>query len=130
MATRPPPPSSSDATTPIPGREAPDGPASRRTPPWAELTFWLFAAVLLALTWIAVGLKAREDRDNALIATVRANGNLARAFEEHTVRTLASVDQTVLFLKYQYERIGRQLDIAGYVRDGAIVVTLFNQRSA
>lgn len=92
-----------------------------------ELTFWLFAAVLLALTWSAVAWKARTEREQQLQAVVRSNGNLARAFEEHTVRTLAAVDQTVLFLKYQYERFGERVDIADYVREGMIISGLFNQ---
>lgn len=100
-------------------------PAIRQLP--HELTFWLFAAVLLALTWSAVAWKARIERDQQLQAVVRSNGNLARAFEEHTVRTLAAVDQTVLFLKYQYERFGERVDIADYVREGMIISGLFNQ---
>ncbi len=109
----------------------PSGPApkARRTRPWLphELTFWLFAAVLLALTWWAVEFKARTDRDHQVQVVVRANANLARAFEEHIVRTLAAVDQTVLFLKYQYERLGDRIDILEYVREGMIVNELFNQ---
>jgi len=92
-----------------------------------ELTFWVFAAVLLALTWTAVVLKARGEREQQFQSVVRSNANLARALEEHTVRTLKSVDQSVLFLKYQYERFGRDVDIGRYVREGMIISTLFNQ---
>ncbi|RPH43586.1 MAG: hybrid sensor histidine kinase/response regulator [Burkholderiales bacterium] len=91
------------------------------------MTFWLFAAVLLALTWWAVEFKARSDREQQVQAVVRGNANLARAFEEHIVRTLAAVDQTVLFVKYQYERHGEQIDIREYAREGMIADDLFNQ---
>jgi len=109
----------------IPSSPAPQG----RRRPWLphELTFWLFAAVLLALTWWAVEFKARTDRDHEVQVVIRGNANLARAFEEHIVRTLAAVDQTVLFLKYQYERLGDRIDIREYVREGMIVDELFNQ---
>jgi two-component system sensor histidine kinase BarA len=83
--------------------------------------------VLLALTWTAVFLKARDEREQQFQAVIRSNGNLARALEEHTVRTLKSADQSVLFLKYQYERHGAAVDIARYVREGMIIGTLFNQ---
>jgi signal transduction histidine kinase len=109
----------------IPSSPAPQG----RRRPWLphELTFWLFAAVLLALTWWAVEFKARTDRDHEVQVVIRGNANLARAFEEHIVRTLAAVDQTVLFLKYQYERLGDRIDIREYVHEGMIVDELFNQ---
>jgi two-component system sensor histidine kinase BarA len=118
-------PASSAASPSTPVSGAPRSAAARRLPP--ELPFWLFAAVLLALTWSAVAYKARSEREQQLQAVVRSNGNLARAFEEHTVRTLAAVDQTVLFLKYQYERFGERVDIADYVREGMIISGLFNQ---
>ena len=97
----------------------------RRLP--RELTFWMFAAVLLALTWSAVEYKARAERLHEVESAVRGNANLARAFDEHVVRTLAAVDQTVLFLKFQYQRYGERVDIGEYVRQGMIVNDLFNQ---
>lgn len=115
----------SAATPAAPAGDTPRTAVARRLP--HELTFWLFAAVLLALTWSAVGYKARSEREQQLQSTIRSNGNLARAFEEHTVRTLAAVDQTVLFLKYQYERFGERIDIGDYVREGMIISGLFNQ---
>lgn len=120
--------SAPSSSRPAPPTAVADGrptPSPHRLP--HELTFWLFAAVLLALTWSAVAYKARAEREQQLQATVRSNGNLARAFEEHTVRTLSAVDQTVLFLKYQYERFGERIDIADYVREGMIISGLFNQ---
>ncbi|MBL0284077.1 MAG: hypothetical protein IPQ01_09360 [Zoogloea sp.] len=53
--------------------------------------------------------------------------NLARAFEEHTIRTIKSVDQALLFLKFQYERYGDKVNIAEYVREGMIISSIFNQ---
>ncbi|NTV11017.1 MAG: two-component sensor histidine kinase [Zoogloea sp.] len=88
---------------------------------------WGFAVLLLALTWFAVRYQTVTERELEIATVSRDNLNLARAFEEHTVRTLKSVDQTVLFLKYQYEKIGEKLDIRDHVREGMIINTLFNQ---
>ena len=60
-------------------------------------------------------------------AVYTENLNLARAFEEHTIRTIKSVDQAVLFLKFQYERYGDKVNIAEYVREGMIISNIFNQ---
>jgi two-component system sensor histidine kinase BarA len=92
-----------------------------------ELTFWMFAAILLALTWSAVAYKARAEREQQVQSVVRGNANLARAFDEHVVRTLGAVDQTVLLLKFEYQRFGERLDIGEYIRQGMIVNDLFNQ---
>lgn len=82
---------------------------------------------LIALVWVSVVYKAQADREMVIRAINTSNLNLARAFEEHTVRTIKSADQAVLFLKYQYEKLGSAMNIADYVRQGTIINSLFNQ---
>lgn len=82
---------------------------------------------LIALVWVSVVYKAQADREMVIRAINTSNLNLARAFEEHTVRTIKSADQAVLFLKYQYEKLGPAMNIADYVRQGTIINSLFNQ---
>jgi signal transduction histidine kinase len=86
-----------------------------------------FAAILLLLTGFAVYSKIRSEEQLEIDAVNRANLNLTRTLEEHTLRTLKSVDQAVLFLKFQYEKEGRKVNIADYVREGMIISTIFNQ---
>lgn len=91
---------------------------------------WLIEAVgllLIAALWTAVGLKLSWEAAAEDEAIELRTMSLARVFEEHTVRTMASVDQALLFVKFQYEAIGDRLDIASAVQQGMIVGGLFNQ---
>ncbi len=82
---------------------------------------------LIVLVWASVVYKAQLDEEMVIRSINTSNLNLARAFEEHTVRTIKSADQTVLFLKYQYEKLGPGMNIADYVRQGTIINSFFNQ---
>ncbi|MDR7866691.1 MAG: ATP-binding protein [Sporomusaceae bacterium] len=76
---------------------------------------FLIFAVLLTFYHAIEGEKQKEFQ-----SAVKETANLARAFEEHTLRTLRSADQTTLSLKYLYEREGRAIDIPAYVREGRL----------
>jgi signal transduction histidine kinase len=56
----------------------------------------LFAALMLAVAWAAVAAVLTLKWHDAIDAELRQNTNLARAFEEQTVRVLASVDQATV----------------------------------
>jgi len=88
---------------------------------------WGFAALLLISSWSAIFYKIQDERREELASVYGHNANLARVFEEHTIRTIQSVDQAILFLRNQYEKTGDKIDIAGYVRDGLIDDKLFVQ---
>lgn len=88
---------------------------------------WGFAAVLWLLTGVGVYSKTHSEEMLELEGINRANLNLARTLEEHTLRTLKSVDQAVLFLKFQYEKQGKKINIGDYVREGMIISSIFNQ---
>ncbi len=81
----------------------------------------------IVLAWGAVLYKTKSEEDMVVKAAYTENLNLARAFEEHTIRTIKSVDQAVLFLKFQYEHYGDRVNIAEYVREGMIITSIFNQ---
>jgi PAS domain S-box-containing protein len=48
---------------------------------------------------------------------MRENSNLARAFEEHTIRTLGYVDEIVIAIQKQYEVKGRNFDLQTFYRE-------------
>lgn len=94
---------------------------------WPLALVVLFGVVLIGLVWIAVVSKAMQEEQSEIVAIERRTMNLARAFQEHTTRTLGGADQALRFVKYQYERQGEALDIAAAVEQGMIVSDLFNQ---
>ncbi len=62
-------------------------------------------------------MERQLDADNA----VRDVNRFARAFEEHTVRTIKGADQTLLALKYQYEKEGKAIDLLRYASEQSVV---------
>ncbi|MBS0370936.1 MAG: two-component sensor histidine kinase [Proteobacteria bacterium] len=99
--------------------------AGRRVRLFAPILILVLA--LLGLIWGAVLYKAAAEEKLVIRSVNTENLNLARAFEEHTIRTIKSVDQAVLFLKFQYEKYGDKVNIAEYVREGMIISSIFNQ---
>lgn len=79
-----------------------------------------FGIILVFSVFLACYYAIEGEKQKEMQAAVKETANLARAFEEHTLRTLRSADQATLFLKYQYERGGRTIDIPGYIRDGRL----------
>jgi len=80
-----------------------------------------FSGFVLACLWIAIALQVRHERAQALAAAQVNLGNLARAFAEHTAKSLEGADQAVRFIRDEYLRHPRDLDIAGYLRDKEII---------
>ena len=83
-----------------------------------SLAIILFGLFLLVIIWMGLFYKVENEKKQEMAAAIKETGNFARAFEEHTLRTIRGTDQTVLFLKYEYEREGRSLDIPGKVKAG------------
>lgn len=82
----------------------------------------LFGVLLLSILWIGLYYKVQSEREMVIDATFKEAGNLARSFEEHSSRTIKSADQTTLFLKYQYEKMGKIIDISQYI-DGEMFMS-------
>ncbi|MBP2626508.1 MAG: sensor signal transduction histidine kinase [Firmicutes bacterium] len=74
----------------------------------------LFGVFLLCVLWIGLFYKVQSERQLEIDAAFKETGRLARSFEEHTLRTIKGADQAALFLKYQYEKMGRNIDISQY----------------
>lgn len=87
----------------------------------------LLAIVLIVVIVAGITVRIRSDYKTAVDQIEQSNANLARAFEEHTIRTLKSADQTVQFLKFQFEKYGEKIDIRNFVSEGVIIPTLFAQ---
>lgn len=115
------------AITDMPGHPSHPAKPSSQTGIGSYLVIWGFAALLLISSWSAIVYKIDNERQVELAQVFRNNANLARVFEEHTIRTIESVDQAIRFLRNQYERVGDKIDIAGYVKDGLIDDHIFTQ---
>jgi signal transduction histidine kinase len=86
-----------------------------------------FALSILAVIWGAIAYEIANDRADAREEWTRNLENLTRAFEEHTVRTVSGVDEVLKFVRGQYLRQGRNLDLAGMVGRGEISSSIYNQ---
>jgi len=115
------------APTPTPSASAAHGPLLGRLTLNPGRLVVLFAASILLLIWGAILYEIKEDRADARAEWTRNLENLTRAFEEHTTRTVTSVDQAVLFVRAQYLRYGLQTDLPGLVREGSINGGIYNQ---
>lgn len=89
----------------------------------------LFGVFLISFIWIGLYFKVQSERQLASHSAEQETANLARAFEEHTLRTITSTDQAVLFLKYQYQQEGRMINIPGYINEGRLIDQPFVQLS-
>lgn len=64
------------------------------------------------------------ERADAVEDAVRQNSNLAIAFEEQTLHAIKRADQTLLYLKREYEREGRIANLHEIAAEGGIDDTL------
>ena len=78
----------------------------------------VFAVQLLVLIWVGLYFQVHQEKTEEINDAVRNSANLSTAFAEHTLRTMNSADQAVLFLKRQYLLEGKKIDISHYVREG------------
>ena len=78
----------------------------------------LFGLFLICVVWFGLFTKVESEKELEKNSAIKETKNFARTFEEHTLRTIRGADQAVLFLKSEYEREGRAIDIPGYVKEG------------
>lgn len=76
-----------------------------------------FGVCLIVFLWGSLYFKIQDDRKDEMEEVRQNTSNYARILEEHTLRTLKAADQTLLFLKHEYERAGVSADILPYVRE-------------
>ena len=70
----------------------------------------------IVLIWVAVLHSLAAERKQALQAALQETSNLSRAFEEHIIRSLKAVDQTLLYIRDSYEKDPGAFDIAAWTR--------------
>lgn len=94
---------------------------------WDAYNF-LFVAigvVAVAVVWTLVLERIAFEQSETIADVKKDNASLARALEEHTVMTLAGVDQALHFLMYQYSQQGRALSVRKTLADGNIDDSIF-----
>ena len=86
----------------------------------------LFAGGVVILLWLVVIFLVRQERTDAIERAERENANLARAYAEHTLRTLNYIDQLSILLTAQYQKLGAKFDMPRYFEenhvDGKLIV--------
>jgi PAS domain-containing protein len=77
----------------------------------AKVVIVLACAVVIFVGWAGTLERIHYEREDAIGDAVRQNANLAVAFEEHTLRTIWTADQALIFLRHQYENRGEIADL-------------------
>lgn len=98
---------------------------------WTRACSWevliaLSSLVIICVIWAATLERVRFERADAVSDAVRQNSNLALALEEHTMRTLRTVDQALVQVAREYRVHGMQLSIKELVEQGTIDERLFH----
>ncbi|MCX7780683.1 MAG: ATP-binding protein [Negativicutes bacterium] len=70
-----------------------------------------FTVIMLAVVWTGLAIKMHAEKQLEIQSAFKSTDNLARIFEEHTLRTIRSADQIALLVKQQYERQGAAIDM-------------------
>ena len=86
----------------------------------------LFAVAVL---WAGVLHSLATERAQAVQAAVQSTSNLSRAFEEHIVRSIKAVDQTLLYIRDSFEKDPASFDIAAWTRSTQALTDLTFQIS-
>ncbi len=93
-----------------------------------------FTALVVGIGWAMAIVYLRDERQREIAHVMQANANLARAFEEHTIRTIKQVDQLVLLIRAQYERLGAKLDLAQFAHEAGanpelvVIIAVLDER--
>ncbi len=90
-----------------------------------RLALGLFCLLLIGATWSLCWFALSQNRQTVLAGAERDARNVARAFEEHTTRTIELADQSAQLLRNAYLAQGRQLDLGAYVNQGIIPGGMF-----
>lgn len=93
------------------------------------ITILAFGILLLSLLWGGVVLKVRIEEKAEFTEVTKHTANLARAVEEHAVRTIREADQVLLFLQHQYRMQGSKPDLRQLIEDGPILSRIYTYLS-
>lgn len=116
----------SDTTAPASGPAAPPDPGRLRS---VSLTWGLAAmtVVLLGALWSAVAMEMSRERNQAEATARQHLVNLARAFAEHTDKTVQGADQAIRVVREEYQRKGAAIDLADFVIRRGVINSAYHQ---
>jgi len=81
----------------------------------------LFGVLLLALVWLAIVVSLVSEHRRVLAGARADTSNLARAFDEHIQRTIAGLDQTLLYLRAEFQQAPERFDLNRSVANSVIL---------
>lgn len=90
---------------------------------------WLIVALcalLVAGIWLVTLQRIAAEREHAVAAALKANSNLAIAFEQQVFRTLKAAEQVTAFVREEYLRPGGTLDLSQWAARDVIRESMFN----
>lgn len=70
-----------------------------------------FGVLIVLSMWVGVHYVTAREREHRITEARQENANLARVLEEHTIRTLAYIDELTLLIRERFERDGTRLDL-------------------
>jgi diguanylate cyclase (GGDEF)-like protein/PAS domain S-box-containing protein len=77
----------------------------------------LLGLFAIALIWLGAVRFLGEDQRRAEDAAALTAANLARAFEEHTIRSIRSLDQLLLFTRSSWRKAPADFDLPAWLRE-------------
>ncbi len=92
----------------------------------AAFVLLAFAALLIIAVWSAAFVEIASERRRTEEDAFKDAETFARAYEEHTARTIIAADQSARFLQYQYEHRGARFDMNDYLASGVLATDIFN----
>ena len=93
--------------------------------PLAQPAICVGVAMIVAI-WVSINFHLSVEHDRSRSAAVQATGNLARAFEEHIVRTIMEADRAILLLRTSYRLTGN-FDLANSLANPSLRNDLLTQ---
>jgi diguanylate cyclase (GGDEF)-like protein/PAS domain S-box-containing protein len=125
-----------DSTTAVPGTYAVWRPLPTRV--WEALRCWwarggrwdgviaLLSLFIIALIWSVTIERVAHERHETVANAEKQNSNLSLALEEHTIRTLRSMNQALVQVASWYYEKGTKLDIVKFIKYAGIDDQLFH----
>ncbi|MCA1909769.1 MAG: GHKL domain-containing protein [Magnetospirillum sp.] len=81
----------------------------------------LFGVLLLAFVWLAIVVSLASEHRRVLASAGADTANLARAFDEHILRTITGLDQTLLYLRAEFQQNPDGFDLNRSVANSVIL---------
>ena len=104
----------------------------RRIRPWLRASLQpatLLGVALLAVVWAGLAVLLSVERGRTLEAAEQETGNIARLFEESTVRMIEGVDRALLILRRAYEGDPAGFDLKSWTEATGLIGSATTQIS-